>query len=211
MRTRLTPALVLVAALAAGCAGTTSDAPTTPGAAATTSADTAPADYVGQPLDVAERELMAAGWLVEVYDAVDGKAVILRTNWTVTEQEVVDGRVRLGAKKNPAPTKDTSDEIDGEKRAADVLAYLEQTFDASPLTDYLATDATSWVGYVSGVRVERGNLVVTIQENDKALGKAAAQALSTLLTADLVDGIGHVIVENSAGVVLAQKQPKPLA
>lgn len=211
MRTRLTPALVLVAALAAGCAGTTSDAPTTPGASATTSADTAPADYVGQPLDVAERELMTAGWLVEVYDAVDGKAVILRTNWTVTEQEVVDGRVRLGAKKNPAPTKDTSDEIDGEKRAADVLAYLEQTFDASPLTDYLATDATSWVGYVSGVRVERGNLVVTIQEDDKALGKAAAQALSTLLTADLVDGIGHVIVENGAGVVLAQKQPKPLA
>jgi len=95
-------------------------------------------------------------------------------------------------------------------------ASIKRAFGGVEFSDLHASDPTLWAGYIAGVRVERSNAFVTLQvaADDparKELGDRAAKALSTLLTADDVDGIGWIVVEDASGTVIAQQQPKPIA
>lgn len=83
--------------------------------------------------------------------------------------------------------------------------------------ELLATDATMWGGYIADIRVEGDRAYVTLQvdrntPDGRDTGERAAQALSTLMTQETVETVNYswIIVEDSTGVVIDQKQPKPL-
>ncbi|MEJ6555286.1 hypothetical protein PQI51_09680 [Microbacterium esteraromaticum] len=102
-----------------------------------------------------------------------------------------------------------------EERAAKVQTALQDAFGGQTPSEVYASDSSLWYGYVNGVRVENGNAFITLQvaaddPNRKDLGEGAAQALSTLLPAAAVDGLGWLIVEDASGVVIDQKQPRPI-
>lgn len=90
--------------------------------------------------------------------------------------------------------------------------FVEDSFQ-----ELLAVDPSMWGGYIADIRFKTGNIYVTLQvdgnaPDGKALGQQAAQALSTLMTKETVNTIGYswVIVEDGAGIVIDQKQPKPI-
>lgn len=98
------------------------------------------------------------------------------------------------------------------ERAAAIEQQLRDTFGVTEsFTELLQLDATMWAGYIADVRVERSNVVVALQVTDDDMFERAASALSTLISAELGDGLSWVIVENGAGVVQAQEQLQPLA
>ena len=105
-----------------------------------------------------------------------------------------------------------------EERAARLEAGIKTSLGVAPdgnFSDLYAQDPTLWGGYINGVRVEGSNAYITLQvapdETQRdGLGERAAQALSTLLTEDMVDGIDWLIIEDAAGVVIDQKQPAPI-
>lgn len=83
------------------------------------------------------------------------------------------------------------------------------------MSELLVEMPNDWPGYVVGVRVEGDLAYFTLQvdrntADGKRLGEDAAQALSTLLGKDDVKGISWLIVEDGAGVVIDQKQPRPI-
>lgn len=101
------------------------------------------------------------------------------------------------------------------ERAAMVEAALKDAFGGEEPAAVYASDPSLWYGYVNGVRVENSNAFITLQiaaddPNRKPLGERAAQALSTLLPKASVEGISFLIVEDASGVVIDQKQPRPI-
>lgn len=79
-------------------------------------------------------------------------------------------------------------------------------------SDLYAQDPTLWGGHITDITVDGSNAHVTLQvapdaDNRDDLGERAAQALSTLLTGDAIDGIDWFIVEDATGTVIAQEQP----
>lgn len=94
-------------------------------------------------------------------------------------------------------------------------ASIKNAFGGMEFSEIYASDPSLWAGYIAGVRVEGSNAFVTLQvaaddPNRNDLGDRAAKALSTLLTADDVDGISWIIVEDASNTVIAQQQPKPI-
>lgn len=117
------------------------------------------------------------------------------------------------------PSAPPSDEPAGpsdEERAATVQTALRDAFGGQEPAEVYASDPSLWYGYVNGVRVEGINAFITLQvaagdPNRKPLGERAAQSLSTLLPKASVEGISFLIVEDAAGVVIDQKQPRPIS
>lgn len=124
-----------------------------------------------------------------------------------------------GGEESPAAVPEADETETGATVAltsAEFEASIKRAFGGVEFSDLHASDPTLWAGYIAGVRVERSNAFVTLQvaADDparKELGDRAAKALSTLLTADDVDGIAWIIVEDASGTVIAQQQPKPIA
>lgn len=104
--------------LATGCSGTagSSSKPGVEPAAVQTStaAGVAVPDTLGKTLDKAKKELEALGFNVNAADTVEGKTIILKSNWEVISQEPAAGTaapeksvVQLGVKhltSTPTPT-----------------------------------------------------------------------------------------------------------
>lgn len=102
-----------------------------------------------------------------------------------------------------------------EERAATVQTALQDAFGGQTPSEVYASDPSLWYGYVNGVRVEGSNAFITLQiaaddPNRKPLGERAAQAMSTLLPKASVEGISFLVVEDASGVVIDQKQPRPV-
>ncbi|MDJ0459899.1 PASTA domain-containing protein [Arthrobacter sp. NQ7] len=115
--------MLLAALLTAGCSSkaavdSSSKPSVEPVAAATTTAastsDIAVPDEVGKRLDKAEAELKGLGLKYDAKDAIEGKTIILESNWEVISQDPVGGttapkgtKVKLGVKHltyTPSPT-----------------------------------------------------------------------------------------------------------
>lgn len=93
----------------------------------------------------------------------------------------------------------------------DAMPWLEKQMGGKP-AEYLTQDPSLWYGYVNGAYFESGSLYVQLQvdrKEDKALGQQAAKALSNLvgLSSDpeVADIDGHAVVEDGAGVYIAQE------
>lgn len=111
----------------------------------------------------------------------------------------------------PAPEDPKAKQAKLDKTQAKAIKKeLLEIFGVKRFSDLISYDATMWIGYVSKVKVDHGDLYVTIQEDDAQLGEDAAQALSTLLSAKVTSGLGWVIVENGAGEILAQRTLDPI-
>jgi hypothetical protein len=116
----------------------------------------------------------------------------------------------------PEPTTQTeSTSLSDAERSMVLEQHLREIFGGvSSMSELLTEMPTDWPGYVVGVRVEGSLAYFTLQVDGNTadgarLGQDAAQALSTLLSAEDVAGIDWIIVEDGAGVVIDQKQPNP--
>ncbi|MBP2437053.1 hypothetical protein [Microbacterium amylolyticum] len=110
-------------------------------------------------------------------------------------------------------------EVDEDARAADLEEAIKGALGIeSSFSELYAYDPSLWGGYINGVRTEGDLAFITLQvaADDPMrddLGQRAAQALSTLLSADTIESvdIGWIIVEDASGVVIAQEQPAPFS
>lgn len=117
-----------------------------------------------------------------------------------------------------APTEEVAPEEtaqpDDAARSASLEQAIKNAFGGVEFSTLLAEDPTMWAGWISEVRVEGSNAYVRLQltpeDKNDDIGKRAAQALSTLLTKEYVEGIDWIIVEDASGVVMAQKRPAPI-
>lgn len=170
-------------------------------------------DVVGQSLDRAIDQLEAAGFVVTASDANGDRSIIVRSNWVVVDQSQEGTSVALGAVK--ADESPAALEAQAQQQATDadqveaIKARVLDSYGVASFTDYLTVDATSWVGYVADIRIERSNLYVTLQVGrtsaEKEMAERAANYLSVIGT-DLTNGLGWAIAEDGGGGVLSQKQ-----
>ncbi|MDR6622331.1 PASTA domain-containing protein [Sinomonas atrocyanea] len=133
--------LALLAIMLTGCSATSPSAqPSAEPAAATSAPSSAPLpNEVGKTLDKAKNELEGLGFRVKAKDTVEGKSIIVKSNWEVISQDPVAGAsapeastVNLGVKHlsatpsptaTPAPTPTpTPDDVVGVGAGADVGA-----------------------------------------------------------------------------------------
>lgn len=221
-RTAPTIAVALALALGfTGCSGKTNSASEPVVSARSLSGKTVP-DVVGKGGDEAKQLLTEAGLIVK-FDA-GSEPVWKPSNWTVDEQDLPAGdevkpgslvTLRVHKTGGGDASSETVTASDAE-RAASLQQALSDSFGGQTASEIIASDPTLWAGYVNGIRVERDNAYFTLQvaPSDPArndLGKSAAQALSTLLPAEAVRGIGWIIVEDAGGAVISQKKPNPLS
>ncbi|MDP9883106.1 beta-lactam-binding protein with PASTA domain [Sinomonas atrocyanea] len=108
--------LALLAIMVTGCSATNQSAkPSAEPAAATSAPSNAPLpNEVGKTLDKAKKELEGLGYRVKATDTVEGKAIIVKSNWEVISQDPAAGAsapeastVNLGVKHlsaTPSPT-----------------------------------------------------------------------------------------------------------
>ncbi|MGC4153576.1 MAG: PASTA domain-containing protein [Propionicimonas sp.] len=100
------------------------------------------------------------------------------------------------------------------ERAEAIENALYEIFMEMTPDEILASDPTLWAGYIVDIRVEGDLAYFTLQiganDTDRdEFGGQAAKALSTLLPAEVVEGIDWLIVEDGTGAVIAQEQPNP--
>lgn len=101
------------------------------------------------------------------------------------------------------------------ERSAALEQAIKNAFGVESFTELYVEDPTMWGGYINGVRVESTRAHITLQvdrssPDGRDMGERAAQALSTLLSKDDVEGIDWIIVEDGAGTVIDQKRPAPI-
>lgn len=98
-----------------------------------------------------------------------------------------------------------------EERAQAIEQAIKDNFGGQEFTELYAQDPTLWGGYITAVTVDSANAFITLQvapddPNRDDLGERAAQALSTLLTGDAIDGINWIITQDATETVIAQEQ-----
>lgn len=177
-------------------------------------------DVLGQDGETAEAALTDLGFTVE-FDAGDD-SVWSPGNWTVDTQSPAAGSeaaegdtITLTVSKPSAPEIAEPEGGDPERSA-----QLEQSIKNAlgvqeSFTELYASDPSLWGGYISEVRVEGSLAYITLQiaadeSHRDEYGQQAAKALSTLLSAEDVQGIDWLIVEDASHVVIDQAQPKPI-
>lgn len=99
-----------------------------------------------------------------------------------------------------------------EERAQALEQAIKDNFGGQEFSDLYEQDPTLWGGYITAVTVDSANAFITLQvapddPNRDDLGERAAQALSTLLTGDAIDGINWIITQDATETVIAQEQP----
>ena len=104
------------------------------------------------------------------------------------------------------------DEPNDTERSETLEQAIKDNLGAQEFTDLYAQDPTLWGGYITAVTVDGANAFITLQvapddPNRDDLGERAAQALSTLLTGDAIDGINWIITQDATETVIAQEQP----
>ena len=93
---------------------------------------------------------------------------------------------------------------------ATAFSALQEQFGGAEPADVFASYPSLWYGWVSGTRVDGSNFIITLQvgpgdDGRRDLGERAANAIPTLLPADVKDDLSWVIVEDAAGTVIDQK------
>lgn len=134
-----------------------------------------------------------------------------------TERLATEAAAKEQAKAEEAAAKEAQAEAaraKDESRAASLEQAIKNAFGGAEFSTLLLEDPTMWVGWISQVRVEGSNAYIRLQlveeGPDDNIGERAAQALSTLLAQDDVQGIDWIIVEDATGTVIGQKQPAPI-
>ena len=96
--------------------------------------------------------------------------------------------------------------------SGDAEAWLKETFGVSSWSEVLAQDPTMWAGYINGSEVVGGMWHIRLQVDrnaDTELAERAAKAIASLARAakddPRVSGIDWVIIEDGAGVFMAQE------
>lgn len=94
-------------------------------------------------------------------------------------------------------------------RGASLEQAIKDAFGGAEFSEILVSDPSLWAGWISGVRVEGGDAYITLQLYEEGpeddIGDRAARALTTLLPASELEGIGWIIVEDAGGVVIGQE------
>lgn len=109
-------------------------------------------------------------------------------------------------------TETETEETTAESSDGGAEEWLLEQMGSDSWTDILMSDPTLWGGYVNGSEVSHGVWHVRLQvdrEQDKELGERAAHAIANLVRFDhddpRVKNIDWVVVEDGAGVVIAQE------
>lgn len=101
----------------------------------------------------------------------------------------------------PEPEPTTEEPTEPAVTAADVEQAL---LDAYAVADFTETCETgSWACYITDVDVIGSTIVVHLQTDDRALGAQAADAITTLLPADVLEPFGSVQTVDMHGGQLA--------
>lgn len=101
----------------------------------------------------------------------------------------------------PEPEPTTEEPTEPAVTAADVEQAL---LDAYAVADFTETCATaSWACYITDVEVIGSTVVVHLQTDDRTLGAQAADAITTLLPADVLEPFGSVQTVDMHGGQLA--------
>ena len=123
MKTRLIAPVIMLALVASGCAaedGAIADSATTPAAVELVDAP----DVAGQGLGDARATLEDLGYTVTVHDSLESRAILMESNWVVTDQTVAGDTIALGAKK-------PDDKTAAEKAAEEAAAAAQAEADAA--------------------------------------------------------------------------------
>jgi len=213
---RIGVTLALLATFATvGCSSDTTEEPgteTSEQEAEVSTVDIVVPNVVGLPLDEARTALEAAGITkITEIDIRENKSVLIASNWVVVEQNGDVTGVILGVEKF---SDEASVRADGPEASAKFEQALKDVFGVQSFSELLY-DASMWGGYINGVRVENGHAYITLQigsddPGSDELGSRAASAISTVLPAEAYEGITWIVVEDVAGVVIAQEQPAPI-
>lgn len=106
-------------------------------------------------------------------------------------------------------------EIDAQNANGGPEQWLKEMFFVEDSwSELLLKDPTMWAGYINGTELDGSNWHVRLQvdrDQDEELAKKAAHAIANLIAADSdprVKDIDWVIVEDGAGVVIAQESVK---
>ena len=100
-----------------------------------------------------------------------------------------------------------------EEKAADYEAWLKGQYGVGSFTEVLMQDSTLWAGYINGIVAKNNNMHVRLQvdredPSSKEMAKRASKAIASLAKASKdprVENVNWVIVEDGAGVYLAQE------
>ncbi|MBB1031271.1 hypothetical protein G6027_10300 [Dietzia sp. SLG310A2-38A2] len=101
-----------------------------------------------------------------------------------------------------------------EDRAAGYESWLKEQFGVESFTEVLMNDPSLWAGYINGFEANRDRMHVRLQVDrndpaDEALGEQAAAAIASLIRTGnpdpRVSGVDWVVVDDGAGVVIAQE------
>lgn len=129
---------------------------------------------------------------------------------TTVEETTTEEVVEETAEETEEPeTPERSDE----EKAADYEAWLKGQYGVGSFTEVLMQDSTLWAGYINGIVAKNNNMHVRLQvdredPSSKEMAKRASKAIASLAKASKdprVENVNWVIVEDGAGVYLAQE------
>ena len=182
MRIRFVAPAIMLALLVSGCTAAQdeaiADSATTPAAVVLVDAP----DVAGQSLRDARATLEDLGYTVTVHDSMESRAILMESNWVVTDQTVTGATIDLGAKK---PLDKTAAEQAADEAAA-AVAKAEEEAAAQAAADAAATEPELSADNMRALQLFA--LQVTVSESSEK--KLLCDSYATLgpdLTAGLIN------------------------